>query len=321
MKRRLFTQAALGAAAATCAGLARAQSWPAKPVTCVVGYAPGGGVDFVMRSVAPALSARLGQQFVIDNRPGASGIIAARLVTSAQPDGYTLFGSDGGALVLNSALYNSLPYDPRDFLAVSQLISVPMLVVAHPSVPANNLKELVELSKRQPLSYASVGKGSYHHLAMEVLKKRAGFEAQDVTYKGAGPASQDVVAGQVPVMTLDCIVALPHLRAGKLKALAALSPKRLPALPQVPTAAEQGVTDAESSAWVGVAAPKGTPRDIVTRLHRELKAVVAMPEIDKRFTDMGMVPVANTPEEFAAVIGAEIRRYHPLVKSLDLRLD
>lgn len=321
MKRRLFTQAALGAAAATCAGLARAQSWPAKPVTCVVGYAPGGGVDFVMRSVAPALSARLGQPFVIDNRPGASGIIAARLVASAQPDGYTLFGSDGGALVLNSALYNSLPYEPRDFLPISQLIRVPMLVVAHPGVPANNLKELVELSKRQPLSYASAGKGSYHHLAMEVLKMRAGFQAQDVTYKGAGPAAQDVVAGQVPIMPLDCIVALPHLRAGKLKALAALAAQRLPALPQVPTAAEQGVTEADSSAWVGLAAPKGTPRDLVARLHRELTAVVAMPDVHQRFTGMGMEPVANTPEEFAAVIDAEIRRYHPLVKSLDLRLN
>src|SRR5690606_28190843 len=139
--------------------------------------------------------------------------------------------------------------------------------------------------------------------------------------KGAGPAAHDVVAGQVPVMPLDCIVALPHLRAGTLKALATLSPQRPPTLPNVPTAAEQGVTDAASSAWVGVAAPKGTPRDIVTRLHRELKAVVATPDIQKRFTDMGMEPVANTPEEFAAVIAAEIGRYHPLVKSLDLRLD
>ena len=322
ISRRLFHGAAAAAAASAFAPALRAQSWPAKPVTCVVGYAPGGGVDFVMRSLAPHLSARLGQPFIIDNKPGASGIIAARQVAGAAPDGYTVFGSDGGAFVLNSALYEKLPYDPaKDFVPITLLIRVPMLIVAHPSAPASDVKSLVEWSKRTPLSYASPGKGSYHHLAMELLKKRAGFQAQDISYKGAGPGALDVIAGQVPVMPLDCIVALPHLRAGKLKALAVMAPARLASLPDVPTTAELGLSDAEAYAWVGAAAPRGTPREIVTRLNGEMRAVIEMPEVSKRFTDLGMEPMANTPEEFGAFVTAEIRKYHPLIKSLGLKLE
>lgn len=323
MNRRLFNGAAATAVAAAVAPAAlRAQSWPAKPVTCVVGYAPGGGVDFVTRSMAPYLSTRLGQPFIIDNKPGASGIIAARQVASAAADGYTLFGTDGGALVLNSALYASLPYDPaKDFVPVSLLVRVPMLVVVNPGAPASDLKSLVEWSRRSPLSYASPGKGSYHHLAMELMKKRAGFQAQDISYKGAGPGALDVIAGQVPLMPLDSIVALPHLRSGKLKALAVMAPARLALLPNVPTAAEQGIAGAEAYAWIGVAAPRNTPHDIVARLGADLRAVVQMPEVSKRFTDLGMETVAGTPDEFSAFIAAEIRKYHPLIKSLDLKLE
>jgi tripartite-type tricarboxylate transporter receptor subunit TctC len=324
MNRRRFNIRTAGLfAAATLPSAPHAQSaWPAKPVTCVVGYAPGGGVDFVMRSIAPGLSTRLGQPVIVDNKPGASGIIAARFVASAPADGYTIFGSDGGALVLNSALYATLPYDAaRDFVPVTLVIRVPILIAVHPGVPANDLRGLAELSKRTPLSYASAGKGSYHHLGMEIIKRRVGFEAQDIAYKGAGPAALDVISGQVPVLPLDAIVALPHVRAGKLKVLAALSPTRLAGLPDVATAAEQGFADAETYAWIGIAAPRGTPRDIVMRLSSDVRQVVRTPEMSKRFTDLGMEAVVSSPDDFGGFLATETRRWHPLIKTLGLKLD
>jgi tripartite-type tricarboxylate transporter receptor subunit TctC len=275
-----------------------------------------------MRTIAPALSTRLGQAVVVENKPGASGIIAARHVAQAPGDGYTLFGSDGGALVLNSALYSTLPYDAaRDFAPVSLVIRVPLLIVANPNVPAHDLRSLVDWSKRASLSYASPGKGSYHQLAMELLKRRANFQMSDITYKGAGPGAMDVVAGHVPVMSLDAIVALPYLRAGRLKALAVLAPTRLASLPEVATVAEQGITEAEAYAWVGIAAPKSTPRDILNRLSSEVRKVVQTPEVGSRLTNLGMELVVNTPEEFGDFLATETRRWHPLIKTLGLQLD
>lgn len=323
MKRRGFNGAALATiAAAVYPGMAAAESWPTRPITVVVGFAAGGGVDFVMRTVTPELSKRLGQSIVIDNKPGASAMLAANQVARAHGDGYTLFGTDGGAMVLNSVLFSKVTYDAvKDFAPITQLIRVPLLVVAHPSFPATDLKSLIALSKKQPLNYASVGKGTYHHLAMEQLKKLAGFEAQDIAYKGAGPAAQDVIAGQVPFMVLDTIVALPNIQAGRLKPIASLSASRLPALPNVPTVSESGVAGAEAHAWIGMAAPRSVPVEIVAKLQQETRAVLEMPSIRKRITDMGMEPVGSSPQEFAAAINADIARYHPLVQSLGMRLD
>jgi tripartite-type tricarboxylate transporter receptor subunit TctC len=325
INRRQFT-AAFGAAAlaASAPGRLLAQSWPTRSVNCVVGYAPGGGVDAVMRTIAPHLSARLGQQFLVENKPGASAILAASHVAKSTPDGYTLFGTDGGALALNGALFSKLPYDAvRDFAPVSLVIRAPLLIVATPSFPASDLRGLIEIANREKgkVAYASPGSGTYHHLAMELLKRRANFAAQDVPYKGAGQAVQDVIAGQVPIMPLDTIVGLPQIRAGKLKVLAALTPKRLDYLRDVPTAAEQGFADVIVYPWVGIAAPRATPKDVVARLGSEIRQVVAMPEVSKRFTDLGMEPYSTTPEEFATFVDSEINRWHPLIKSLNIRLD
>jgi len=299
-----------------------AATWPNQPVNITVGYAPGGGTDFVIRSISSYLHERLGQPVVITNKPGASAILAANAVAKAAPDGYNLFGTDGGALALNGALFSELPYDPaKDFAPISMVIRAPLLVVAHPKFGASNLRELVELSKKESLSYASVGKGAYHHLAAELLKAKTGLVAQDVSYKGAGPAVQDVLAGHVPFMVVDSIVGLPHIRAGKLKVLASLTEQRLATLPDVPTAAEQGVANVEAYGWVGVVAPAGTPQPVLERISAEIGEILAMPEVAEKFRNLGMEPLSNSPAEFRAFIDHEVERWHPLINSLNLRLD
>ena len=318
--RRQFT---IGAAAAAIQP-SWAQTYPSKPITVVVGFAAGGGVDVVMRNIAPGLSQRLGQTVIIENKPGASGILAANQVAKAAADGHTLLGGEGGSLVLNGALFSKLPYDPvADFAPVSLVIRAPMLIVAHPQAPFNDLRGLIEHAKREPggVPYASPGNGTYHQLSMELLRRKAGFPAQVIQYKGAGAAIQDVISGQVPIGPIDSIVALQQILGGKLKALAVLAPKRIPQLPNVPTAAESGVEGVEVYPWVGVAAPRSTPTGIVSRLSSDIREVVMSPEISKRFTDLGMEPFATTPEQFSTFIKQEVARWHPLIKELNIRLD
>ncbi|GAA4342220.1 tripartite tricarboxylate transporter substrate binding protein [Variovorax defluvii] len=314
---------AIGTAASAIAP-AWAQNYPSKPVTVVVGYGAGGGVDVVMRNLAPGLGQRLGQSVIVENRPGASGILAANYVAKAAADGHTLFGTDGGALTLNGALFSKLPYDPAaDFALVSMVIRAPILIVAHPEAPFSDLRGLISQAKREQggIAYASPGSGTYHQLSMELLKRRAGFEARAIQYKGAGPAVQDVMSGQVPIGAIDSIVAMQQVLGGKLKALVVLAPKRIAQLPNVPTAAEAGVEGVEASPWVGVAAPRGTPANIISRLSSTIREVVTSPEISKRFTDLGMEPFATTPEQFSSFVKQEIARWHPLIKELNIRLD
>lgn len=314
---------AIGTAASAIAP-AWAQNYPSKPVTVVVGYGAGGGVDVVMRNLAPGLGQRLGQSVIVENRPGASGILAASHVAKSAADGHTLFGTDGGALALNGALFSKLPYDPAaDFALVSMVIRAPILIVAHPEAPFSDLRGLVSQAKREQdgIAYASPGSGTYHQLSMELLKRRAGFEARAVQYKGAGPAVQDVISGQVPIGAIDSIVAMQQILGGKLKALVVLAPQRIAQLPNVPTAAEAGIEGVEASPWVGVAAQRGTPANIVSRLSSDIRKVVTSPEISKRFTDLGMEPFATTPEQFSSFVKQEIARWHPLIKELNIRLD
>jgi tripartite-type tricarboxylate transporter receptor subunit TctC len=318
--RRQFT---IGTAAATIAP-AWAQTYPSKTITVVVGFSAGGGVDVVMRSLAPGLSQRLGQSIIIENKPGASGMLAASYVAKAAADGHTLLGGDGGTMVLNGALYSKLPYDPvADFAPISLVIRAPILIVANPQTPFNDLRGFIEFAKKEPggIPYASPGNGTYHQLAMELLRRKAGFPARVIQYKGAGPAVQDIVAGQVPVGPIDSIVALQQILGGKLKALAVLGSKRIPQLPNVPTAAEAGVEGVEVYPWVGVAAPKSTPATIVSRLSSDVRDVVMSAEVSKRFSDLGMEPFGTTPEQFGAFLKQEIARWHPLIKELDIRLD
>ncbi|VTU18959.1 Argininosuccinate lyase [Variovorax sp. PBL-H6] len=276
-----------------------------------------------MRNLAPGLGQRLGQSVIVENRPGASGILAASYVAKSAAEGHTLFGTDGGALALNGALFSKLPYDPADFALVSMVIRAPILIVAHPEAPFSDLRGLISHAKREQggIAYASPGSGTYHQLSMELLRRRAGFEARAVQYKGAGPAVQDVVSGQVSIGAIDSIVAMQQVLGGKLKALVVLAPKRIAQLPNVPTAAEAGVEGVEASPWVGVAAPRGTPANIVSRLSSDIREVVTSPEISKRFTSLGMEPFATTPEQFGAFVKQEIARWHPLIKELNIRLD
>jgi tripartite-type tricarboxylate transporter receptor subunit TctC len=322
--RRNFNAAAALAAAGFSAIAPAQTAWPSKPINCVVGFAPGGGTDFVMRTIGPGLSAQLGQPFVVDNRPGASGIVAAQLVAQSKPDGYTVLGMDGSALALNAALYSKLPYDPiKDFAPVSLVIRAALLLVAHPAFPANDLRGAIEIARRdKKLDYASPGQGTYHHLLMELFKRQANFDAVAVPYKGTGAALLDVVAGQVPTGLLGLVPAvLQQVRAGKLKVLAAFTAARVAALPDVRTAAEQGFPDLDVYAWVGVAVPRETPTLIVNRLSNEIRSVVATPEVVKKFQDASMESFATSPEELAAFIDRDIKRFHPLIRSLKLRLD
>lgn len=316
-------QFAVGTAAAAVAP-AWAQTFPSKPITIVVGFAPGGGIDVVMRNLAPGLQQRLGQTVIIENRPGASGILAASYVAKAPADGHTLLPGDGATLALNGALFSKLPYDPvADFAPISLVIRAPLLIVAHPQAPFSDLRGLAEHAKRQPggVPYASPGNGTIHQLGMELLARRTGFPVTAIQYKGAGAAVQDVLAGQVPVGPIDTIVALQYVLAGKLKALAVLAPKRVAQLPNVPTAAEAGVEGVEVFPWVGLAAPRSTPDDVVSRLSAVVREVVTSPEIFKKFSDLGMEPYATTPEQFSAFIKQEVGRWHPLIKELGIRLD
>jgi tripartite-type tricarboxylate transporter receptor subunit TctC len=315
-------QFAIGTAAASIAP-AWAQNYPSKPITIVVGFAAGGGIDFVMRSLAPGLQQRLGQTVIVDNRPGAGGTLAATYVARAAPDGYTLLPSDAATLALNGALFSKLTYDPAELVPISFVIRAPILIVAHPSAPFSDLRGLIDHAKRQPggISYASPGNGTMHQLAMEQLRLRGGFPVTSIQYKGAGAAIVDILSGQVPVGPIDTIVALPHVTSGKLKVLAALTPKRIPQLPNVPTAAEAGVEDAVAYPWIGLSAPKGTPANVIARLNSEVREVLTSPEISKKFTDLGMEPLPMTPEQFDTFVKQEVTRWHPLIKQLNIRLD
>jgi tripartite-type tricarboxylate transporter receptor subunit TctC len=323
--RRNFCLSALALAAALAWPLAAgAQPYPSKPITWVVGFPPGGGADGVARMVTAKMAQNMGQTIVVDNRPGASSIIAAQYVAQAPADGYTVFNAENGALVYNAALYSKLPYDAaRDFTPVSNMIRAPLLLVVNPAFPAGDLKSLVEMAKAQPgkLNYGSPGKGIAHSLAMEVFKMRAGIDIPDVPYKGIGPVTQDVLAGQVPIAVIDTVVALQHVRAGKLRALAVFSTNRLAVLPDVPALAELGYPDMDIAPIVAVVAPKKTPPEIVARLNAEVVKALRDPEVAKKLTGLGLDIIGNTPEQFGAYLEAENRRWMPLIKSLNIRLD
>ena len=301
-------------------GTVCAQTWPARPITIVVSAAAGGGIDSVIRTISQRLSERLGQPIVVDNRAGASGMLAARFVTNAPADGYTLLATEGGVMALNAALYADPGYDPvRDFAAVSMLIRAPMLLVATQGFDVADLPALVDLSKKRNVNYGASAKGSYPHLAMELLKSRTGLRAQHIPYKGASPVALAAVAGQVEIAVIDTIVAMPLVRAGKLKALAVLTKNRIAIAPEIPTAAEQGVADVEVFPYVGVVAPRKTPAAVVERLSSEFRAVIQTPEVARQFRDAGMEPMATSPSDFESYVDAEARKWHPIIHSLGLR--
>jgi tripartite-type tricarboxylate transporter receptor subunit TctC len=305
---------ALAAGAPLAAG---AQAWPAKPVRMLVPFPPGGGVDFAARIVGKHLSDRLGQQVVVENRPGANGIIALEALKGAAPDGYTIAAASNGPLVINPAMYLRLPYDPlRDFVAVGSLVSFPLLLVVHPSVPANSVNEIIALARARPgaLTFSSPGVGNGSHLAVELFAAMANVQLVHVPYKGTAPAATALLAGEVALTFSSIPTVLPHVRAGKLRALGVGNATRVPSLPEFPTIAESGVPGYEAFSWAGVIAPTGTPRDVVVRLNREIVQVLRQKDVADQLANEGTIPTPDTPEEFAAYIRTELGKWGAIVQ-------
>ncbi|MFI4927138.1 MAG: Bug family tripartite tricarboxylate transporter substrate binding protein [Burkholderiales bacterium] len=321
MQRRHF----LAASAATLATpFALAQSWPQQPIRWIVPYPAGGGTDVLARTVAEAMHPGLGQTIVIDNRPGASTNIAGDIVARAKPDGYTVMSADNAILAYNEHLFTKLPFDPeKDFSYLGAMARFPLALVVNPSFPAKDVKEFIAYAKAHPgkLNYASPGNGSPHHLAMELFKNRTGTFNTHIPYRGAAPAVQDVIGGQVPCMFLDLAGGLPIMKAGKVRVLAIGSSKRAPSLPDVPTLAEAGVPGAEVYAFQGVLGPAGLPEAIVTRFNAELNKALASAEVRKRAADFGMELLPGTPAQFKAMARAEAKRWGPIIRTAGVKLD
>ncbi len=315
-------RAALAFAAAALLPLgAQAQAWPAKPIRWVVAYPAGGGSDFLARQLAPQLGKQLGQNIVIDNRPGAAGIIGTDNAAKSPPDGYTILTGDNGAMVFHEAMYKKIPYSPvADFTPVGFMARFPLIVAVNPSAGFTDAKQWLAALKQNPgkYTYASPGIGSPHHLAMELLKSRTQTFVVHVPYRGTALAVQDVIAGQVPMMVLDTAAGLPQIRSGKVKALAVMSKKRIAALPDVPTLDELGVKDFEVTAWQGLFVPKGTPADIVSRLTAEMNKAIAVPEVHARLEDFGLEVLPSDGPALASFIQKETAFWHALIKERKL---
>ena len=299
---------------------ARAQAWPNKPLRWVVAYPAGGGSDFLARQLAPQLGKQLGQTIVIDNRPGAAGMIGTDNAAKSPPDGYTLLTGDNGAMVFHTAMYKKVPYDPQDFAPVGFMARFPLILAVNPSAGFTSARQLIDGVKKSPgkYSYASPGIGSPHHLAMELLKDRAGLFVVHVPYRGTAMAVQDVIGGQVPMMVLDTAAGLPQINAGKVKALAVMSKKRLPSLPDVPTLDEIGVTGFEVGAWQGLFVPKGTPTDIVARLSTEMNKAITTPEVRARLEEFGLEVAPTDGPALASFVKQETAFWHALIKQRHL---
>jgi tripartite-type tricarboxylate transporter receptor subunit TctC len=305
--------------------MAGAQEYPNKPVRMVVGFPPGGGTDVVARILAPRMSELLGQSIVIDNRPGATGTVAAGQVAKSAPDGYTIMMGHVSVNAIAPNLFANLPYDvERDFAPIALAAAVPHLVVVHPSVPVTTLKELVAYLRAQPgkLTFPSAGNGSMPHLAGEVFQALAGVKMVHVPYKGTGQSMQDLLGGQHLVAFDTMPASAPHVRSGKLRALAVSTAGRVPSFPDVPTAEEAGVPGYVVITWYGVFAPAGTPPPIVNRLHADMVKAMQTPEVRARLEAIGADgTLSRSPEEFAALVRADAARYAKIVKDIGLRID
>jgi tripartite-type tricarboxylate transporter receptor subunit TctC len=295
---------------------APAQEYPVRPIRLIVPFPPGGGNDTIARLMGQKLAPALGQQVLVDNRPGAAGSIGAELAAKSPPDGYTLFLAGVASHGINPNLRRQLPYDPvRDFSGVSLIASAPLLVVVHPSLPATSVKQLVALAKTKPgaINFASNGTGGSSHLAGELFMMTTGTTMVHIPYKGLSLALTDLLSGQVQLMFSSAVSMLPQVKAGKLRAIAMTGATRSPAIPDIPTVAEAGVPGYETGSWYGIVAPAKTPRPVIERLSREIAAATRSAEISRRLADEAVIPIGSTPEEFDAHIKRELARWAKVI--------
>jgi tripartite-type tricarboxylate transporter receptor subunit TctC len=306
------------------ASRARAQAYPSKPIHIVVTVSAGGSIDTIARSLSEALSQKMGQPVIVENKPGANGNIAAAAVARAAPDGYTLLATGGSTLNLNPFLYNALPFDPvKSFAPVSLTARTNFILVVNPKLGVDTVEAFVALAKAKPktLNYGSAGSGSLIQIATELFNTVAGVETNHVPYKGLAPAVNDLLAGQIDFM-FDSATTMNHIQAGRLKALAVIGPNRLPALPKIETLAEHGIKGVEAaSGWHAMFAPAGTPRDVIDRLNATLQPILATSEIKERIVALGAEPAASTPDELAKILAIDLERLEPIVKRTGARLD
>jgi len=302
---------------------ADAPNYPSKPVRVIAPSSPGSGVDIVSRLVAQKLGANLGQQVLVENRAGAGGNLGAEVAAKAAPDGYTLFMATPSHAI-NPALYRKLNYDSiRDFAPIGLVMTGQYVLVAHPSLPAKSVKELIALARARPgqLNYASAGNGNATHLAGELLKSLARIDIVHVAYKGSGPALVDLISGQVHFMFPNLVNSLPHIAAGRMRALAVTGAKRATAAPHIPTLIEAGVPGYTVMSWYGMLAPAGTPQAVVGRLNSELVKVLRSPDVKERLAGQGADPAGGTPEEFLAFLKDEIAKWGKVVKAANISAD
>ncbi len=304
--------------------VAIAQAFPTKSIRFLVGFAPGGSTDILARIIAQEMSKNIGQQVVVDNRPGAGGNIAAEAATKAQPDGYTLFACTTGVFAIQPFLYSKLPYDPeKGFAHITQTGSLPYIVVTHPSLPAKNIREFIAVAKARPgeINYASSGIGTASHLSAAYFASVAGLKLTHVPYKGSGQIMGDLIGGQVVMLFDQPVSSMPHVKAGKLRVLGISSGKRFVTMQDIPTIAEQGVAGFEAISWAGACAPGGTPKLIVDRLYNEIAKVLKVPDIRERLLRDGIEPIGSTPEQFMEHTKKEAVKWGKVVKDSGARVD
>jgi tripartite-type tricarboxylate transporter receptor subunit TctC len=319
MKRRLLWWLGL-----FFAGQAFAQTWPAKPVTFIVPFAPGGGTDITARTSAARLTQKWGQSVIVENRGGAGGLLGADAVAKAKPDGYTLLIANVGITSINPALYTKMPYSADiAFTPISLVCELPFVLMASPAFAPNSVKELIAYSKARPgaVTFASSGNGGSPHLTAEIFQAATGTKWTHIPYKGGGPAMIDLMSGQVNLLFASVLEGSGHIKAGKLKGLAVSHAKRNPAIPDVPTLAEAGVKDAESGSWIALLAPAGTPAAIIERSNADIREAVSLPDVREKLIAQGAVPQASTPKELQSLIDADLKRYGRIIREQGLKAE
>lgn len=320
MTKPLISRLLIGAALAAFAAQGIAAEWqPTKPIRMLVGFAPGGGTDATARAIGTKLADRLGQQIIIDNRPGAAGNIATEIASNATPDGHTILMGTIAALSINPSLYKKLPFDPlKDVIPITRAVDSTNILVVHPSVPVKNVKELIAFAKTKALNGGSSGVGGAGHLALELFNLQAGTKIVHVAYKGGGPAMVALLGGNIDLIFATAASAIGHIKAGKIRALAVSTAKRSGLVPELPTVAEAGLKGFEANNWYGLLAPAKTPRNVIDRLNKEAIAVLNMPDLKEFLFKQGLDVAPSTPEAFGAYIKSETAKWEKVIKAAGL---